>query len=175
MILKINGEKLIEIDIGPNNDEDQFIELNPEYIKIDDLPYSESGVYKYAEDGVTIIPSVEDELEKYKTIKMEEVLMRFDDMMFNGTFMTSFGFEADNRRGNGKNDKDNVQSLIDLGQEPVYFRDAVGSFHALTIQDLMTLKQEMIQDGLSKYQWKWSKENEIMTASTLEDLNNIEI
>ena len=45
----------------------------------------------------------------------------------------------------------------------------------LSLDDLRTLKQEMIQDGLSKYQWKWNKENEVMSATTIEDLIEIEI
>jgi hypothetical protein len=174
MILRVDGINLIEIDIGEHNDEDQYVELNSGFIKVDDLPYSASGYYKYDEDNNIIVDN-DKELDTLKLERMDEILVKFDELMFYGTFDCSLGFRADNRRGEGKDDKDNVQSLIDLGNEPVYFRDADNQFHALSIEELSTLKQEMIQDGLGKYQWKWNKENEVMSAATIADLQAIEI
>jgi len=175
MILRVEGDSLIEIDIGDANDEQAFIELNDGFIYVEDLPYSASGYYKYGIDGETILVDDDKELNTLKLERMDEILIKFDELMFQGTFTSSLGFEADNRRGGGKDDKDNIQSLIDLGNEPVYFRDSNDNFHQLTIEQLQTLKQEMIQDGLGKYQWKWNKEAEVMGASSIEDLNNIEI
>ena len=174
MILRIDGENLILTNIGQNNDEDQFLELNPGFIKVSELPYSVSGYYKYDENQNIIVNDIY-ELESLKNLRMEEVATKFDELMFNGVFESSLGFTADNRRGDGKDDKDNVQSLIDLGHEPIYFRDADSNFHALTTEDLILLKQEMIQDGLLKYQWKWDKEAEIMNATKISDLLNINI
>jgi hypothetical protein len=171
MILRKEENLLIDTDIG-NRTEDQFIELNPGFIKVDTLPYSASGYYTYDEDHNIIVDNTK-ELEQLKMEKMEEVLIHFDELMFHGIFDCSLGFRADNRRGDGKDDKDNIQSLIDLGNEPVYFKDADNQFHSLTLEELHTLKQEMIQDGLSKYQWKWNKENEVMSAETIEDLNAV--
>ncbi len=173
MILRIDGDNLILIKEEYIEDEDLFVELNPEFIKVDTLEYSISGFYKY--DGASIVTNPEKDLIELQNQKMQEVQDKFNDLMYEGTFESSLGFTADNRRGGGKDDKDNVSSLIDLGQEPVYFKDSDNQFQALTTADLQTLKQEMIQDGLGKYQWKWSKETEIMSTTLIVDLNSIEI
>ncbi len=175
MILRKESEKLLLIDSDDILDEQEFVELNPEFIKVETLPYSISGIYKYDTDGVTIISNPEEDLIEFKNQRMQEIEDKFNDMMEEGTFASSLGFNADNRRSNGKDDKDNVSSLIDLGNEPVYFRDADNNFHALTIADLTTLKQEMIQDGLGKYQWKWNKESEVMGTTTISELEAVEI
>ncbi len=169
MLLRQQNDDLILVEINEN--EDEFIEINPNYIKADNLPFCLSGYYKYQDQE--IVPNQEKELEALKIQRMDEIQNKFNDLMFYGTFTSSLGFESDNRRGDGKDDKDNVQSLIELGQEPVYFKDADNNFHALTQENLITLKQEMIQDGLSKYQWKWNKENEIMQATDTDSLLNI--
>lgn len=172
MILRVHGTDYNLVRI--NEDEDAFINMNPEFIKVENLPYSLSGMYILAE-GTTdqFIVNEVLELEESKKQRMEEVMSRFNDMMYYGNFETSLGFTTDNRRGDGKDDKDNVSSLIDLANEPVYFKDTNNNFHVLTIADLTILKQEMIQDGLSKYEWKWTKENEVMSATTLEILFDI--
>ena len=177
MILKVEDNKYILVEIFSESNpqiEQEFVEMNPEYVYEEEMPYSVSGVYIKDENG-DYIPDEASELDAMKREKMDEILTKFDDMLNYGTFMSSLGFEVDNRRGNGKDDKDNVSSLIDLGQEPVYFRDHNNEFHALSMDDLRTLRQEMIQDGLSKYQWKWNKEQEVMGAETIEALLQIVI
>ena len=169
MILRQDGDDLIQVEI--DTDEENFISMNPDFIQVQELPFSNSGYYLY--NNGEIVPNQEKELLYIKSEKMDEVQAKFQDMMFYGYFTSSLGFVADNRRGDGKDDKDNVSSLIDLGQEPVYFRDHNNQFHALSLSELNTLKQEMIQDGLSKYQWKWNKENEVMSATDIETLENI--
>lgn len=159
--------KLIHIDAN----EDNFVAVNTNFIKVDNLPFSISGFYLF--DGTSYTSNPEKDLEELKKQRMDEVLNKFNDLMTTGTFESSLGFTADNRRGEGKDDKDNVNSLIELGQEPVYFRDHDNQFHSLSINDLQTLKQEMIQDGLSKYQWKWNKESEVMAASDIQSLLDI--
>lgn len=159
--------KLVHID----TDEDNFVKVNTDFIKVDSLPFSISGFYNY--DGTNFISDEAKDLEELKNQRMDEIFNKFNDLMNTGTFVSSLGFTADNRRGNGKDDKDNVSSLIELGQEPVYFRDHDNQFHSLTISDLQTLKQEMIQDGLSKYQWKWNKENEVMSSTDIQSLLDI--
>ena len=177
MLLRVIGDSLIRIDDESRNTEEEILyaEMNAEFIYVEELPYSVSNYYKYDADGITIIVDEAKELEFLKNEKMDSVFYKFEDIMFNGSFTTSLGFEVDNRRGGGKDDKDNVQSLIDLGQEPVYFRDCEGEFHSLDTEQLITLKQEMIQDGLGKYQWKWGKEAAIMGAASIEELEAITI
>jgi len=171
MILRKDGDDLILIETE-YDDEDQFVALNPGFIKVENLPYSISGFYKYDIDG-NIVTNDEKDLQELKRQRMMEIQDKFNDMLNEGYFESSLGFVVDNRRGNGKDDKDNVSSLIDMGQEPVYFRDHNNNFQSLTLDQLRTLKQEMIQDGLSKYQWKWNKENEIMSAETIDDVMDV--
>jgi len=174
MILRQFSEtefKLIEIQI----DEDLFVQDNAGFRKVETLPYSISGFYIYDPGTDTYSTDLNKDLDELKNQRMDEIFNKFNDLMVAGTFESSLGFTADNRRGDGKDDKDNVSSLIDLGQEPVYFRDHDNQFHSLTIADLQTLKQEMIQDGLGKYQWKWNKESEVMGATTIEELQLIVI
>lgn len=98
-----------------------------------------------------------------KMIKQKELSDKFDEQFLNGSFQSSLGFRADNRRSGNKNDKDNVQGLIDLGITT--FKDATGNFHTLTLAQLGTLKNEMIADGLGKYQKKWTFEAQIATST----------
>jgi hypothetical protein len=161
-----------KIDIPKNITELEFIKINPEFIIKPDL-YSGSGYY-LDNNGVLVVDSIK-ELEFLQAEKMRIISDKFSDMMVHGSLDTSLGFTIDNRRGDGKDDKDNVNSLIDLGNEPVYFKDTSNNFHVLTLQDLKTIKQEMIQDGLNKYQWKWQKQNEVMQSTTIDELYAIQI
>jgi len=172
MILRQDGNDLIRICLPQNTTEELFMEMNPEFIQTNTV-YSVSGYYTQVNGVIEV--NLQKELEVLKAQKMELVSLKFDSLMAGGNFDCSLGFNVDNRRGDGKDDKDNVNSLIDLGNEPVYFKDTTNSFHALTIADLKTLKQEMIQDGLGKYQWKWTKQNEIMQATTIQELEAITI
>jgi len=153
--------------------EDEFIKMNPEYEKVTNLPFSTSGVYRKINN--VFIVSEEHEMKSLLDLKLSQVEDIFDTMMFSGVFTSSLGFPVDNRRSEGKNDKDNVQSLIDLQLSPVYFKDSNNEFHELTIQDLETIKMEMVQDGLAKYQWKWAKQQELAAAQSLQELENIVI
>ena len=170
MILRIKGDDLILVENIPDDMQDQFVSKNTGFIKIDyELPFSISGYYKYNNDNVIIV-NMEKDLEALKLQRMAEIDDKFEDLLNYGTMNSSLGFTVENRRGNNKDDKDNVSSLIDLGNEPVYFKDHDNQFQSLTLDNLRTLKQEMIQDGLQKYQWKWQKEAEVMESTSLSDL-----
>ncbi len=177
MFLRIDGDDLIRSDVNVD-DEELFLEINPDFIKCTNIPYSISGFYKFEEGTENLTPPTflineERELEALKNMKMDEVESEFEYIMEEGSFTCSLGFNIDNRRGNNKDDKDNVSSLIDLNNEPIYFKDTDNNFQILTVDDLKIMKTEMIQDGLSKYQWKWTKQNEIMSTTTLDELDNI--
>jgi len=172
MILKKQDTKYILIESDLIQNEQEFIEKNPDYIYVEELPYSISGVYIYDKE---FLPDEEADLNELKQQKLQEIEDKFNDMLNSGKFLCSKGFYVDNRRTGTKNDKDNVQSLIDLGQEPVYFKDADNNFQTLTLDDLKTIKQEMIQDGLQKYQYKWEKQQEVMEAKDINTLYEIVI
>ena len=173
MILRQDGLDFIEI--LDQDDEQLFVANNPGFIYVTDLPYSISGYYLYDSVSDTYVTNLDKDLEVLKQQRMEEISTKFNDMMEQGTLTSSLGFTVDNRRGNGKDDKDNVASLIELNQTDNYFSDVDNNFHLLTIADLQTLKQEMIMDGLGKYQWKWNKQNEVMTSTTIDGCLAIDI
>ena len=112
-------------------------------------------------------------LDYLKEQKLLDLSIAFDNEFNFGSFTCSLGFRVDNRRYGNKNDKDNIQGLIDLGI--TIFKDADGAFHNLTPTELITIKNEMIGDGLSKYQTKWYFEGLIQAAQDEETLNSIQI
>jgi len=112
-------------------------------------------------------------VDDYKIIKPLEIKVAFEKEFTNRTFTSSLGFNVDNRRSGSKFDKDNVKSLIDLGADPVQFKDADGVIHSLTQAELQTMHTEMIQDGLGLYQKKWTLEGQIEAATTIAELEAI--
>lgn len=119
------------------------------------------------------VPDQTKELEEIKNIKLQEVKNSFEQSLHHGVLNSSLGFPVDNRRYLDKNDKDNVQSLIDLNTTSVEFNDANGVFHTLTLDDLKILKSEMVRDGLEKYQYKWNLENSINQCSTIDEILSV--
>lgn len=173
MILKIieNQFKLI----GDSYDDEEFLSMNPTgFVSVESLPESVSKMYIKDAEGNYIV----DEMAEFICIqkkKFIEIEKGFTTLLSGGSFMCSLGFEIDNRRYDEKDDKDNVQSLISLNLESTSFKDTDGVIHQVTTTDLQTMMQEMIMDGLGKYQWKWTKEYMVYSATTIEQLNGIEI
>lgn len=170
MILKQNDRKLILINGIP--DEDYFIQNNVNYIKVDSLPDSHYGLYMFDNDDNIVVDS-EEELALSKQNKMNKIKKKFESLTENGVFESSLGFNIDNRRSGNKNDKDNIESLITLGMEPIQFKDADGMFHELSLSDLSVIQLEMIQNGLQRYQWKWYVQNQVSEATTIDDVESI--
>lgn len=97
----------------------------------------------------------------------------FEDKLKNGKFISSLGFTTDCRRFDGKFDKDNLESLIKLGNFPIQWKDADGNFQLLTNEQAHILLTEMIQYGLNLYQQKWDFEQQIINSNSLEELEAI--
>lgn len=171
MLLSKNNDKYTII--SNIIDEAFFMALNPHHIQIDTLPASNYGFYIKIDDEYEV--DAERELATLKIETIAKLENKFNKLFENGIFTSSLGFEVNNRRSGNKNDKDNVESLIALGIDPINFRDANGNFHNLSQAELSTLDLEMIQDGLGKYQWKWTKEAEVDMADTFVAVQNIEI
>ena len=92
-------------------------------------------------------------VDDWRTIKLLEIDRNFHaEFGIHKLTSASLGVTFDNRRFGDLNDKDNVQSLIDLAEEPAYIKDSSGNWHGLTIAQLQALKIEMIIDGHSIYQ-----------------------
>lgn len=100
---------------------------------------------------------------------LQRISQGFINSMQNGTMLsTTIGIEVDNRRYMDKNDKDNLQSLIDLNVYPFTWVGVGGAtYDILDSTTALALRDEMINDGLAKYQRKWLREQEVATADTL--------
>ncbi len=129
-------------------------------------------------DGTLTVVEVTDadKLADAKTAKLEElntIAHKFDDaLVCEEMIITSsldFKANADLRSQN------NIAGLINAGVEPVQYCDAENQFHSLTLENLKTLQQECIALGLSLYQQKWVYRNQINSATTVDEVNAIEI
>ncbi len=125
------------------------------------------------EDYELVNGSFQIKLSVLKTQKLQEIKDKLLNEYQNGSFLCSLGFRVDNRRYEDKNDKDNVQSLIDLGIP--YFKDSDNVMHTLTMDNMTQIKKEMSEDGLSKYQKKWALQDAVNNATTIEELQAIVI
>ena len=119
--------------------------------------------YKYIDGEFCICESNCDRLVELfnalKNVKLDEIKQSFADKMSNGVFTSSLGFNIDCRRDGTHFDKDNLDSVLDLGAFPVQWRDADNVFRTLSETDLLLLRSEMIAFGLSLYNSRWMKEN----------------
>ena len=124
--------------------------------------------------GVTISDSVPTELLKKQTeMKVKQAFLQWRSSR--ATLTSSLGFVVDsNERA-----KSDVDGLIDMcetmGVATVTFRDANNEFHSLTLEDLKTIKLEIIQNGSYAYEQKWALDAKVDTAQTKEDLDSISI
>lgn len=115
-------------------------------------------------------------LKAAKEAALQRVKNGFENEFSIHKFTSSLGFECDNRRYGSKNDKDNLQSIIDLaeanGDSAIMWVDAAGVEHTLTLADAKTLKNEMSADGLAQYHKKWQLESDIEAAVTVDSLKS---
>ena len=114
-------------------------------------------------------------LQNAKAEKLEEVESKsnsFNENLCKEMIITSSlggRFDADLRS------QTNIQGLIDLGLDDNLYRDADNNFIKLSNAQLKLLKGEMVQNGLSLYQQKWTLQAKIQAAKTLEELEAIEV
>jgi hypothetical protein len=111
-------------------------------------------------------------LEENRQEAFYEVSQAFEEIAQNNKFMTSFGFEIDNR-WIGKDDVSNATCALDAwfeGQTQVYFRDAANQTHILTQEQLVQLKKEGQQNRLLKFSTKWKREYFIELSQTIEQI-----
>jgi len=86
-------------------------------------------------------------------------------------FKSSLGFTVD---GDARS-RDNLSGLINIGVEPVSFRDHDNGDHSLTLGNLRTLLKEAQMNGAMLYQQKWQLQAKIESAKSLKSLKAIEI
>ena len=124
------------------------------------------------EDGIAIALTLA-EMKGFKAQQVENATAGFDaERKDSGmTFKSSLGFVVD---GDARS-RDNLSGLINIGQEPVAFRDHDNGGHSLTLDDLRTLLKEAQMNGAMLYQQKWKLQKAIADAKSLKALKAVEI
>jgi hypothetical protein len=122
-------------------------------------------------------PPIEDEssFEFKKAAKLEQLIKAFESIQETATVISSLGFIANagiraNRDVNGlikqmKADKTNTTE----------FRDYNDIFQVVTLAELELLEIEIIKNGHYIYKQKWDMERALYTATTVEDIDAIDI
>ena len=125
-----------------------------------------------SEDGISISLTLA-EMKGFKTQQVENATAGFDaERKDSGmTFKSSLGFTVD---GDARS-RDNLSGLINIGQEPVAFRDHDNGDHSLTLDNLKTLLKEAQMNGAMLYQQKWAMQKAIADAKSLKALKAVDI
>ena len=125
-----------------------------------------------SEDGISISLTLA-ELKGFKAQQVENATAGFDaERKDSGmTFKSSLGFTVD---GDARS-RDNLSGLINIGQEPVTFRDHDNGDHSLTLNDLRTLLKEAQMNGAMLYQQKWALQKAIGACKSVKALKAVEI
>ena len=125
-----------------------------------------------SEDGISISLTIA-EMKGFKAQQVENATAGFDaERKDSGmTFKSSLGFTVD---GDARS-RDNLAGLINIGVEPVSFRDHDNGDHSLTLDNLRLLLKEAQMNGAMLYQQKWAMQKAISDAKSLKALKAIDI
>ena len=125
-----------------------------------------------SEDGISIVLTLA-EYKGFKAQQVENATAGFDaERKDSGmTFKSSLGFVVD---GDARS-RDNLAGLINIGQEPVSFRDHNNGDHSLTLDNLKTLLKEAQMNGAMLYQQKWAMQKAIGACKSVKALKAVEI
>ena len=125
-----------------------------------------------SEDGISISLTLA-EYKGFKAQQVENATAGFDaERKDSGmTFKSSLGFVVD---GDARS-RDNLSGLINIGQEPVSFRDHDNGDHSLTLDNLKTLLKEAQMNGVRLYQQKWAMQKAIEACRSIKALKAVEI
>ena len=125
-----------------------------------------------SEDGISISLTLA-EMKGFKAQQVENATAGFDaERKDSGmTFKSSLGFVVD---GDARS-RDNLSGLINIGQEPVSFRDHDNGDHSLTLDNLKTLLKEAQMNGAMLYQQKWKLQKAIEACRSIKALKAVEI
>ena len=125
-----------------------------------------------SEDGISIALTLA-EMKGFKKQQVENATAGFDAERKDSsmTFKSSLGFVVD---GDARS-RDNLLGLINIGQEPVSFRDHDNGDHQLMLEDLRMLLKEAQMNGAMLYQQKWALQKAIGEAKSLKALKAIDI
>ena len=125
-----------------------------------------------SEDGISIALTLA-EMKGFKLMQVENATAGFDTERKDSgmTFKSILGFVVD---GDARS-RDNLSGLINIGVEPVSFRDHDNGDHQLTLDNLRLLLKEAQMNGAMLYQQKWKLQAAIDGAKSVKALKAIEI
>lgn len=125
-----------------------------------------------ANDGGSITLTLA-QLKTFKKAQVEDATEGFDARRKDPgmTFKSSLGFVVD---GDARS-RDNIEGLINIGAEPVSFKDHDNQLHSLSLDELKTLLVEAQKNGALLYRQKWALQAEIDACKTAKKLAAIEI
>ena len=125
-----------------------------------------------SEDGISIVLTLA-EMKGFKLMQVKNATEGFDSKRKDPSmfFKSSLGFNVD---GDARS-RDNLSGLINIGVEPVAFRDHDNVDHSLNLADIETLLREARKNVALLYQQKWQIQEAIGKCGTLDALKAIEI
>jgi len=145
------------------------------------LVAAESDEYQIKTDSSTLEMSIEeipeptfDEVKAEKEAELASVSGQYDQYKCDAMYITSslgYRVNADIRS------QTNMQGLIDVLDDSAttLYKDYDNTFQTVTKANLETLKSEALQNGQNLYQQKWKLQAAIDAATTVDELNAIEI
>lgn len=113
--------------------------------------------------------------EGVRTEKLMELSQKHREAEEIGVIQSSLGFPVDaNKRAN--RDVSGLISQMEMtGLDKTQFCDANNDFHEVTLDNLKTMKLELIQYAQSLYATKWQLRASIEAAKTVDELRAIDI
>ena len=114
-------------------------------------------------------------VENVRARKLNELNSLFEQAETNGTLESSVGFTIDATERSSRDINGLIDSLEYTKEEKVMFCAADNTFHEVTLEQLKTMKMEVIQYGQELYQKKWTYREQINNAQSKEELDKIEI
>lgn len=114
-------------------------------------------------------------LETVRTEKLSSLASAFASAEANGHLTSACGFEIDATERANRDVSGLITSLEAAGASTTTFCDYTNAFRQVTIENLKTMRLEIIAYGQALYARKWSLRTAINGAQTKEDLDAIEI
>lgn len=113
------------------------------------------------------------QIEVERDYRIQYILEKFEEAFELG-YVCSCGIRMDCGRIDLENMERLHRYLISTGQTETMIRSFDDTFHLATVEMIDQIVMELIGYGLWLYQWKWVKEEEVMRASSIEEILLVE-
>ena len=113
------------------------------------------------------------QIEVEREDRIQYILEKFEEAFTLG-YLCSCGIKMDCGRIDLENMERLHKYLLSTGQTETMIRSFDDSFHYATIQMIDQIVMELIGYGLWLYQWKWVKEEEVLRATSIEEILAVE-